>query len=215
MSLPFFRSKKSTIITIIVAILLLAVIATVVTLVIVNNRNNNAVKNIYISSWPEKLQYYVGEDADYTGLVIGVLKHNGTSEYVTYSEETKSLFTITGFDSSKPAEDKALTIAYGEYTCNMYITVKEVPKPAPILVAITLSSLPKTEYKVGDYLSTDGGMILKEYSDGTFERTILINSYVSGWEEARDAGPGTYTLTVKYKEGGTVKKTTYDITITE
>ncbi len=212
------KNKKALMIMIAVAIVLIAVVAAVITVSVINKKaeeQGKTVQGIYIDSWPETLQYYVGEEANYDGLVIGLKKHDGSSELIAYSDATKGDFTITGFDTSKVSDEKTVTVKYKEFTCNFYISVKEVPKPPAVLVGIKLVELPKTEYKVGEWLNTDGGMILKEYSDGTSERTILINSYVSGWEEARQGGPGTYTLTVKYKENGIMKKTTYDITVTE
>ena len=224
MILSFFknidlRDKKTLIIIIAAAVVLVAIIATVITLVVVNNKEaeetGRNIDNIYISSWPKKLQYYVGEEADYDGLVIGILKKNGSTETITYSEDTKDKLTFSGLDTSKAAEEQTVTIAYKDFTCKFYISVKEVPKPAPVLVGISIAEMPKTEYKVGEWLDLTGGMILKEYSDGTTARTIIIHNYVSGWNEAVEAGPGTHTLTVKYKENGVMKTTTYDVTITE
>ena len=214
-----FRDKRTLIIIIVAAIVLVALIATLITVSVMNKKADEEqgrnIQKIYISSWPEKLQYYVGEDANYDGLVIGLLKNNGSTENITYSEETKGEFSFTGFDSSKVTEEQTITVKYKDFTCKFYISVKEVPKPVPVLSSISIAVLPKTEYKVGEWLNTDGGVILKEYSDGTFASTVLINQYISGWEEAVEGGPGTYTLTVKYKENGVLKKTTFDITITE
>ena len=211
-------SKKALAIIICVSIVLILAIGAVIALSIINKNNEeqgNLIKSIYIESWPEKLQYYVGEEANYDGLVIGLLKNNGSSETLAYTDSTKKDFSFNGLDTSKPAEERTVTVKYKDFSCNFYISVKEVPKPTPVLSAISLVEMPKTEYKVGEWLDTDDGMILKEYTDGSTERTILINGYVSGWDEARQGGPGTYTLTVTYKENGIMKRTTYDITITE
>lgn len=213
------KDKKTRLIFIfsIVAILVVALsIVAGVSLFTEIDRQNNTPISISMGSFP-KLQYYVGEEADYTGLSVAVKKYNGTVEYVQYSEANASDFTFSGFDASRTYEDRVITVNYKGFTCSYHIIVKEVPKPKPTLVGITIEVMPKTEYKVGEWLDTDGGMLLKHYSDGTTERTILVNNYITdGWEEAWTGGPGTYTLTVKYKEDGSkTVKTTYDITITE
>ncbi|MBQ8414030.1 MAG: bacterial Ig-like domain-containing protein [Clostridia bacterium] len=214
-----FRDKRTLTIIIVAAIVLVALIATIITVSVMNKKaaeeQGRNIQKIYISSWPEKLQYYVGEEANYNGLVIGLLKNNGSTENITYTEETKSEFSFTGFDSSKATEEQTITVKYKDFTCKFYISVKEVPKPDPVLMSISMAVMPKTEYKVGERLDLSGAMINKHYNDGTSKRTIIIFSYISGWEEAVEAGPGTHTLTVKYKENGVLKKTTFDITITE
>ena len=180
------------------------------------DRQNNTPIRISMDNFP-KLKYYVGEEADYTGLSVAVNKYNGTVEYVEYSAANASDFTFIGFDSTRPFDDQIITVVYKGFSCTYHITVKEVPKPKPTLVGITIEVMPKTQYKVGEWLDTDGGMLLKHYSDGTTERTILVNNYISdGWDEAWAGGPGTYTLTVKYKEEGSKSvKITYEIIITE
>ena len=177
-------------------------------------KEGKEIKQIYIDSFP-KLQYYVGEEADYSGLSLALVLKNGDIEYIQYNEETKDEIIITGFDSKKATESKKITIQYEDVSSTYYISIKDVPKPDPVLINIKIDVMPKTEYKVGEWLNTEGGMLIKEYNDGSTSRTIIINQYISGWEEAVTGGPGTYTLTITYKEGGVLKKTTYDITIKE
>ena len=210
------RNKK-TLIILIVVILLIATVATVIIAVLVKNKQyGETVNSILVSSKPEKSHYYVGEKADYSGLVIELLKNNGSTEFVEYNDENKSLFTFVGFDSSKAIEHQTITVTYGDFTCMFYISVKEVPKPTPVLSSIRMAIVPKTEYKVGEWLDVEGGIILREYTDGTLEPIPLIfDNVLDSWQEAFAAGPGTYTLTVKLKENGVIKTTTYDITITE
>ncbi|MBR2966790.1 MAG: bacterial Ig-like domain-containing protein [Clostridia bacterium] len=211
-------NKTKIVLIVLVAVLVVALIATAIAIVVANNQaeqQGTNISKIYVSSWPTKLQYYVGEQADFSGLAIQVVRTNGKTTTVTYSEETKQHFSFAGFDSSKPTQEQTVTIFYKGATCKLYVAIKEVPKPAPVLVAISIDVMPKTEYKVGEWLNTSGGMLLKHYNDGTTVRTIIINSYISGWQEAYDSGVGTYTLTITFKENGVVQKTTYDITISE
>ena len=73
--------------------------------------------------------------------------------------------------------------------------------------------MPKTEYVLGEWLDTTGGVIKLEYSDGSVKRVNLMNSNVYGFANVTQAGE--YTLTVKYAERGVLCETTYKITVTE
>ena len=216
------KSAKKIKAVIIVAcvVLVLALLTVAVTLYV---KYANAVaadgKNIagvYVSAYPKNTAYYIGDKKpDYSGLKIGITLKNGTNHYVEYSDETASEFTFKGFDTSAYSEQQTITVTYKGYECKFDISVTERPQATPILDKISLETLPKTEYKVGEWLSTTGGVILLEYTNHPPLRVNLMNKDVYGWQEAYEAGPGTYTLTVIYVEDGVLAETTYDITITE
>lgn len=216
------KSAKTIKAVIIVAcvVLVLALLTVAVTLYV---KYTNAVaadgKNIarvYVSAYPKNTAYYIGDKKpDYSGLKIGITLKNGTNHYVEYSDETASEFTFKGFDTSAYSEQQTITVTYKGYECKFDISVTERPQATPILDKISLETLPKTEYKVGEWLSTTGGVILLEYTNHPPLRVNLMNKDVYGWQEAYEAGPGTYTLTVIYVEDGVLAETTYDITITE
>lgn len=208
-----FRNKKTLIILILVFLLIITSVFVVIKF-ISNSSSSDQIDKVYVTAFP-KLQYYVGEDADYSGLTIAISRRNGKIKYIEYNEENKNKFNFQGFDSSKPVEEQKIIVKYEEYSTVYYIVVKEIVKPTPVLINIKISVLPKTEYKLGEWLNTEGGIIQKEYSDGTTANTILINQYIIGWDEVVAGGVGTYTLTVKYKENGVIKKATYDIIVTE
>lgn len=174
------------------------------------------ISNVYISSYPDKVKYYIGDTIpDYTGLKIGITLKNGTQQEVEYSKETAADFTFKDFDCSAYSEGQKVTVIYKGHECQFNIVVKERPQETPILSKISLETLPKTEYKVGEWLNTNGGVILLEYTNHAPMRVNLMNKDVYGWEEAFDAGVGTYTLKVMYVENGVLAETTYEITITE
>lgn len=195
-------------------VVVIALISVLLVIVIGANKQGNEIGHISISSTPNKTTYYVGEEADYEGLRITVTHRNGKQSTVPISE-----CTITGFDNTAPAEKQTISVQYEGFIATFSITVRETPKPTSTLVGIYLEELPKTEYKADEWLDTTGGVIVREYKDGSIMRISLVNSYVFGWEaalQAFEAGEeGPYTLTVKYKEGGILVETTYEITITE
>ena len=215
-------NKKVIIIAIVAAVLVVAGIIAGLIIVGANNASiakGNEIKGIYIAKAPDKTKYYIGDQADYTGLEIQVLKNNGSSEIITYTPANAYLFEITGFNSNLPQEKQTITVKYKGFSTGFNISIFVYEAPAGTLTGIGWVTLPKTEYKVGDFFETDGGMLLKEYNDGKTKRTILLDSHISGKDKAFVNGKakniGTYELTVKYKENGVTVYTTYTITVTE
>lgn len=198
----------------VVAAVLLAVIAivAVIAVVVLMPKNDSAtatdVKHITIAAKPEKTEYYTNQVASYTGLKVLVTQKNGD----TYTVEAKHC-QITGFDSSAPVENQKITVTYQGESANFNITIKERPAAAKLLKSIKLETLPKTQYKLGESLDTQGGVIICEYQDGTTAQVELTNKHVSGFGKITTAG--THTLTVKYTEGGIEATTTYTITVTK
>jgi hypothetical protein len=113
-------------------------------------------------------------------------------------------------------EAQTITVTYKEFTDTFVVQIKEAPKPVENeVVSVVVETLPKTEYKLGDWLETTGGVLLCTYADGTTKRVDLEPAYVTGFKSAMNSGVGTHTLTVMYRENGVRVDTTYQITITQ
>ena len=166
---------------------------------------------IRLESLP-KTEYLPGESLDTNGGVLLCEYSDGTVARINLTSSA-----VSGFENVKAPGTYTLTVRYtdnGMLAQTTYtITVLEAPTPPRVLVGIRLETPPKTHYKLGEYLDTNGGVLLCEYSDGTFSRIALTRDLVSGFEQVR--GPGMYTLTVRYKENGMIVTTTYDIIVTE
>lgn len=197
-----------------VAVLLIAVVA----IVFVDKKQeyDSQIAKVLVSSFPEKLQYYVGDQLRYEGLKLQVVLNGGDSYLVDGNE-----CEFSGFDSSKVVERQTITVSYKGFTCTYKIEIKEAPKPARVVKNIYLETAPMTEYKVGQWLSTVGGVVMVEYEDGTYMRHNLTNQDVFGFvtdaatESYVTQQPGTYELEIRYREGGVTKTCTYTITVTE
>ena len=200
----FYKKSKLKIFLISFAILLLIL---AISGVIVYRNYQKQIKNISVSSTPYDTQYYVGEELNTEGLSIQVIRNNKEFYFVDASK-----CNITGFDSSKPVERQIITVSYKDFTCTFTVSIIDYPKAEPVLQSIYLETLPKTEYKVGESLDTTGGVLVREYQDGSSAKISLINSYVYGFNTST---PGTYTLTVIYIENGLQAQTTYEIVVSE
>lgn len=159
---------------------------------------------------PDKTSYYCGEFLDTTGLLVYTInKGNGINQINIDACE------ITGFDSSVATQKQVITVTYKGFTDTFNIEIKEPLSAAPVLESISMQTLPKTEYKLGEGYDGEGGVILCKYTDGTTKTVELDNDYISGFRAAYVAGVGEYDITVTYTENGIQAQTTYKITITE
>ena len=165
------------------------------------------VDHLIVSKLPSKTIYYVGEVEDFVGLEIQIVKRNGSSFYITDAE-----CTFKGFDSSVPKEELEIIAYYKEYSTTFFVQVLEAPKVDPILKSIEVTTLPKTEYKIGESLNTDGGVITRYYDDGSIKTLNLMNKYIYGFDSSTI---GTYSLEVRIIEKGILASTTYEITVSE
>jgi len=196
---------KGIIILLVSFILLLAGIITISVII----KNNQTLDYIYISKFPDKREYYVGENLNLNGIVVtGVLKNKKTIPINL--EECE----ISNFDNSISIKGLRIYIKYQDKECNFGVNINELPKPVASLISIELIESPKTSYKVNESLDTEDGYLLLTFSDNTTQRKVLFNKYVYGFPNPNNT-PGTYTLQVKYTENGITCETSYDITVTE
>ena len=137
-----------------------------------------------------------------------LVRKNGKTETLDLEQ-----CTFAGFDSSTATDSLPVTVKYQDYRVSFSVIVKQTIKPTPSIKTISLETIPKTQYKLGERLDTSEGVILCEYKDGSTFRVSLLNKYVYGFSQV--TAPGTYELTVKYKENGIIATTTYTITVTE
>lgn len=197
----------------VVAISILILIVSIIGIVIISNitKYNNEIEKIYVSKVPSIIEYEINDEFTIDGLIVHAVKNNG--DVITLNN---SDLTISGFDSSKAVDKQKIRIEYQNYTCFFTVKIKEAPKPTLLLVSIELESLPnKLIYKIGEWLDTSGGIIIRKYNDGSQSKIALINSYIYGYTKEMSNTPGTYTLTVKYVEKGILAETTFEITIEE
>lgn len=77
------------------------------------------VTGIKITTAPNKVQYQIGEKADWSGMVVSLVYENSKTKVLEDSE----LIKVEGFDSAKAVESQTITVTYGEYTATFNIAV--------------------------------------------------------------------------------------------
>jgi len=209
------KAPKSIVKPLIIILSVLIVVVGIVILVVGITKYNNQIYTINVSSPPSDLEYFVGDPPNYDGLEIQVVKNNGKSYFVDKNE-----CQISGFDTSKPADRKTVTVSYQGFTSTFKIKVLSLPPEVRELESIEFEVMPKTEYYVGEWLYTKGGVIIVRYTDGTYIRHNLVNDDIYNFVTDEKKGlyvtqnPGEYTLQIRYKEGSITKKLEYKINVT-
>lgn len=149
-------------------------------------------ESLTVTSAPDTKSYYLGDSANYSGLVLTAKYSDGSTENVTKSANTST----SGFDSSSSG-DKTIICQY-TYDGTTKSTSFSVHIRA--LKAIEITKPEKTTYELNDSLSLTGFKVVAKYDDGT-TRDVTSKVKTSGFSSSKS---GSYTVTVTYTEGTTM-----------
>ncbi len=143
---------------------------------------------------------YVGE---YT-----VRAYYSDSEYYTLPL-TLDMIDYSAKDLTTEGGNRKVTVSYNGLSIKTYVTVDV----NAVLESITVKTLPRTNYIVGEMLNLSGGILTRTYKDGVLptDEVALSEARVVGYNaEPNFFGPYSgQTLTVEY-QGLT---TTFDVTV--
>lgn len=203
-------SRKKKIILIVVAVLLVLILAAVAAVFFLLRGGEEPPKEptFEIASAPDNITYYVGDFPVWTGLEMLLTTAEGNS--VTLKPDNCN---ITGFDSSAPAKNQVITVTYKEYSATFTINILD-PSERPaagMFTSLSFKTKPKTQYKVGESLSVEGGVLIKHYDSGETREMKLTSDMVYSFDSSK---PGTYKLTIHHMEDAELATLTYDITVT-
>ena len=144
---------------------------------------NVTLSGIAVASKPSKVNYFVGDTLNTTGLKLTATYNNGTTQTITGG------FTCTPTALST-AGAQTVTVNYGGKTATFTVNVQDVT-----LSGIAIASNPtKTSYYVGDTLDTTGLKLTATYNNGT---TQTITGGFTCTPTALSTA-GAQTVTVSY-----------------
>ena len=171
---------------------------------------SNTLERIRVTHSPNKTQYQLGEEADYTGLEITA----------TYSIEPESIIphsqlTFSGFTTESIGR-KTITVSYTykNATKSTSFEIDVIGQPVEnALHSIEITSQPyNKEFEVGEDIDFDGLEVTAHY---TLEEDAVIplsELSVSGYS-SEVAGPVTVTLSYTYKS--VTKSDSYQVMIVD
>ena len=123
--------------------------------------------NIAVTQQPNKVDYYVGEHFDPTGMEVTAYYDDGSEKIVTdYQYTPQGALSLI---------DKNITIGYEDKATTLPITVTQGSSKYQTGIEIVTPPT-KTEYKVGEYFDKTGMVVKSTYNDGTGE-TITNYTY--------------------------------------
>ena len=200
--IPQFKSKL--VLPILVAVLAALIVTGVVfAAVSVTTAHNNAVVGIAVTKMPDKQVYFVGQEADYTGLEITATKRNGETLVVPLSA-----CEITGFSSDYAVKERVLLVQYEG--CATLFSVEVCERAVIVkLLGVSLYKEPrKTTYAPGEEIDLGGATIKVEYENA-------IPKYINPLNEWATIEGDVITITYVDYELNQSATCTFPITVTE
>ncbi len=153
-----------------------------------------SVKAMVIKTLPSRLNYFIGESLDVSGMRLNVTRNNGDMTTVsTGFTVSPEVFTEKG--------TQTVTITYGDKSVSFDVDVD-----GALLNNIEIASMPKkTSYFAGETLITDGLAINEVYTDGT------VKKVTTGFAVSPKvlSGNGNQYITVSYNG----KKTGFNVSV--
>ena len=206
--LPQLDKKWVIVLAAVLAVLLL--VGGIIAAVSLTAAHNNEVTGIAVTAAPEKTVYFVGQEADYTGLEITATRRSGETFVVPLAE-----CEIIGFTSEYAVQEKVLLVKYAGCQALFSVEIRERPKPTPVLRSITLLEAPKLTRATDGNLRISGGSIRVDYTNADPKIIGLVVDMID-LAPAEDGGD-RYVLTITYtdRELNQSATITQTITVTE
>lgn len=160
--------------------------------------------SISITTNANKTTFEIGEEFDYSGLVVTATYSDGSSKEVTdYVISTPNMNSLG---------EQTVTIQYTEDGISKETSYKINVVSAPISITLTSISVTtnanKTAFELGEEFDFSGLVVTATYSDGS---TKEVTDYMISTPDMNVLGE--QTVTIKYIENGVKKETSYKINI--
>lgn len=157
------------------------------------------VTSIEIEHMPTKVEYYVGEDFDVSGLTLKTFYSDGASKISSVKKEQ-----VTGFSSATPNANLILEIKEAEFV--VLFSVKILTN---IIQSIQLKNQPtKIIYTLDEPISLEGAILEVVYENGT---TKVITSISADMVKGFDSSKPSPQLSLQISMDG--KEVSFDVTI--
>lgn len=177
--------------------------------------NVNDIVSFGISSWQNKVDYFIGDTFDPSGLDIEICYSDGTSKVISYNDNPSLFsFSVTEFTSDM-SSTVDIHIYFNNcyvYTCSVNLLDAEVSGGDNSEVQVI--SLPtKLNYATGQVFDASGLVIKVTEIDGS-EKTISYEDNKDAFsfypsEFTSDIPTGKYTVVVSYNDNVSYRKSFY------
>ena len=152
---------------------------------------------VTVVAWPNKMEYYVGEELDLTGCEVLVEYASGEMEFITPTADMLSGYNMNTLGS------QTVTVTVNGVSDSFEITVVE----RPAVTSLELVSGPdRTTFTIATSFDFTGAVVKATYADGSTEIVPVTMDMTSGGNIRK---LGTQTITVTYRE----QTTTFTVTV--
>lgn len=177
--------------------------------------NKNTIISLQISSSPNKIEYFIGEELNVDGLKVYGLNKKNESVLIDLQD-----INIIGFNSGTENSNLEITLEYRELKNKFFVKIKKTPSFQTDISAIYVQRDLETQpfYKHGSRLQRD---ILIDYSliidrlDGS-KSTITLNIYhIKNSEDFSNNLENEFTFEVVFEDAISSKifETSFTITL--
>ncbi|MDR2266347.1 MAG: bacterial Ig-like domain-containing protein, partial [Christensenellaceae bacterium] len=173
---------------------LIMILATLMMIAFVACKVNPTVKDIAIKEGTFSNTYAVGDAFPSSAKLIVTYTDDSTSTI----DLTESM--VTGFDTTSPGE-KSVTVAYGNQTIELKITVSDIIQEISIKENST-----KTHYGIGESFNDTSASIIVKWESGAATEQLISSSMLSGWDTTTI---GSKSIGVSFQG----KTTSFNITV--
>ncbi|AOZ80403.1 bacterial Ig-like domain-containing protein [Clostridium pasteurianum] len=157
-------------------------------------KETSVLNSIAITKPADKLVYSVGDKLDISGLEVTATYSNGSKSVIPITAAN-----VTGFNSSKTANDQILTITAGGKTTTYTVDINSTGN------ALTLNNISITKpaakliYSVGDKLNIAGLEITGTYSDGSKSVIPIAVANITGFDSSKPLSKQVLSINVNGK----------------
>ena len=152
----------------------------------------NVLSSIEITTEPTKKSYYVGDEADYSGIAVTANYNDNTS-----AEIAADKLNFSGFDSSEAVAEQAITVSYTENDVTKTASYNVEIKAATTLYDIDVTAAADAN---GNSVTVEGSKEKAEEGDEITLNVNLATGYkltslkVNEVEHSADVAEGKYTF---------------------
>lgn len=119
------------------------------------------VKELEITTQPNKIAYNKGEQLDLAGLAFVVKYVEGGSKPLTHKWDAGK-YTVSGFNPTTTGE-QTITVTYKKAALTFKVTVQEQTLPSQTFAIGDIIDKDRTKYKIGDFKGPASGKTWKDY----------------------------------------------------
>jgi uncharacterized protein YkuJ len=147
--------------------------------------NSAALSSIEVTTQPIKVEYVVGQEVDYSGIVVTAHFADASTEVISFND-----LAFSGFDSAAPVTGQVITVTYGGQETTFTVDIIE-----KVVSDVAITQFPRVVYFIGETATWSGLEVVVVYNDDSTEAVSFEDLVISGFDSSV---VGSFDITVAY-----------------